>query len=304
MKKGLFLLGITLIIIGVLFFYQQDLQKAYYSFLRSYRDESSNLDNKNEYYRDYDFEFVQNVDDLYPMSRQDLLNIFYTAINSGIDDFTFYCPGEYSSCLNEVENLANDQELLSHINNFVHPFNGFNHIETQYDSLGEVNIHIEKSYTDEQIQEVSDRVSELADQLIVPTDTDINNILRVHDYIIDHSVYDSNRSDYNDTTYHSDIAYGPLLEGYGICGGYTDAMQLFLEEMGIESYKVSSEQHVWNAVYLNHQWLHLDLTWDDPVTTTGQNVLEHDFFLIDTPTLLSIEQTEHQFYTSIYSELV
>lgn len=304
MKKGLFLLGITLIIIGVLFFYQKDLQKAYYSFLRSYRDESSNLDNKNEYYRDYDFEFVQNVDDLSPMSRQDLLNIFYTAINSGIDDFTFYCPGEYSSCLNEVENLANDQELLSHINNFVHPFNGFNHIETQYDSLGEVNIHIEKSYTDEQIQEVSDRVSELADQLIVPTDTDINNILRVHDYIIDHSVYDSNRSDYNDTTYHSDIAYGPLLEGYGICGGYTDAMQLFLEEMGIESYKVSSEQHVWNAVYLNHQWLHLDLTWDDPVTTTGQNVLEHDFFLIDTPTLLSIEQTEHQFDTSIYSELV
>lgn len=303
MKKGLFLLGITLIIIGVLFFYQQDLQKAYYSFLRSYRDESSNLDNKNEYYRDYDFEFVQNVDDLYPMSRQDLLNIFYTAINTGMDDFTFYCPEEFSSCLDEVENLANDQELLSHINNFVHPFNGFNHIETQYDSLGEVNIHIEKSYTDEQIQEVSDRVSELVDQLIVPTDTDINNILRVHDYIIDHSVYDSNRSDYNDTTYHSDIAYGPLLEGYGICGGYTDAMQLFLEEMGIESYKVSSEQHVWNAVYLNHQWLHLDLTWDDPVTTTGQNVLEHDFFLIDTPTLFSIEQTEHQFDTSIYSEL-
>ena len=29
----------------------------------------------------------------------------------------------------------------------------------------------------------------------------------------------------------------------------------------------------------------------------------YDFFLIDTPTLLSIEQTEHQFDTSIYSEL-
>ena len=90
MKKGLFLLGITLIIIGVLFFYQQDLQKAYYSFLRSYRDESSNLDNKNEYYRDYDFEFVQNVDELSPMSRQDLLNIFYTAITRSKKDLTIY----------------------------------------------------------------------------------------------------------------------------------------------------------------------------------------------------------------------
>ena len=46
------------------------------------------------------------------------------------------------------------------------------------------------------------------------------------------------------TTYASDIAYGPLFEGYGICGGYTDAMELFLEKMGIESYKISSDQHV------------------------------------------------------------
>ena len=303
MKKGLFLLGITLIIIGVLFFYQQDLQKAYYSFLRSYRDESSNLDNKNEYYRDYDFEFVQNVDDLYPMSRQDLLNIFYTAINTGMDDFTFYCPEEFSSCLDEVENLANDQELLSHINNFVHPFNGFNHIETQYDSLGEVNIHIEKSYSESEIDDVEREVERLSSELIVAGDTDINNIRRIHDYIIDHSVYDSNRSDYNDTTYRSDIAYGPLLQGYGICGGYTDAMELFLEELGIQSYKISSEQHVWNAIYLDGEWYHLDLTWDDPVTSTGENLIEHNFFLIDTPTLLELEQTEHNFNQDIYPEL-
>ena len=73
--------------------------------------------------------------------------------------------------------------------------------------------------------------------------------------------------------------------------------------MGIESYKISSDQHVWNAVYLNHRWYHLDLTWDDPVTDTGENVLEHKFFLVDTPTLLSLEQTEHRFDQNIYSEL-
>ena len=48
--KKLIILGITLIIIGVLFFYQQDLQKLYYSALRSFRDETTNLENKNEYY--------------------------------------------------------------------------------------------------------------------------------------------------------------------------------------------------------------------------------------------------------------
>ncbi len=302
MKKSLVILGITLIIMGVLFLYKEDLQKIYYQVLRIFTQEDLVLQ-KNEYYRDYSFDFVQNTNQLEPKNRQDLLNVFYTIINSGADVFTFYCPSSYSGCLDEVENIANDQDLLSHINNFVHPFNGFNHIETQYDSLGKVTIHIKKSYSQQQIKKIEERVNALSQDLIISSDSDINNIRRVHDYIINNSVYDSDRSDYNITTYNSDIAYGPLFQGYGICGGYTDAMELFLENMGIKSYKVSSEQHVWNAVYLNGKWMHLDLTWDDPVVSNGENILEHNFFLIDTPTLLTLEQTEHNFNQSIYSEL-
>lgn len=302
MKKTLVILGTTLIIIGVLLLYQEDLQKVYYQILRKITQEELVLD-KNEYYRDYDFEFVQNTDNMEPGNKQDLLNVFYTIINSGAENFTFYCPDSYSGCLKEVEKIANDQDLLSHINNFIHPFNGFNHIETQYDSLGKVTVQVEKSYSNQQVMEIKEKVDVLAQELIIPNDSDINNIRRVHDYIINHSVYDSDRSDYDITTYDSDIAYGPLFQGYGICGGYTDAMELFLEEMGIKSYKVSSEQHVWNAVYLDGVWLHLDLTWDDPVVSTGENLLEHNFFLIDTPSLLALEQTEHNFNKSIYSEL-
>ena len=302
MKKYLVILGITFIIIGVLFSYQEDLQKIYYQVLRRFTQGELVL-KKNQYYRDYDFDFVQNTDKLEPTNRQELLNTFYTIINSGEEEFTFYCPDSYSSCLDEVEQIANDQDLLSHINNFVHPYNGFNHIETQYDSLGKVTVYIKKSYSKKQIQELESKIDELSQELILPGDSDINNIRRVHDYIINHSIYDSNRSDYNITTYNSDIAYGPLFQGYGICGGYTDAMELFLEEMGIKSYKISSDQHVWNAVYLDGKWVHLDLTWDDPVVSSGENLLEHNFFLIDTTTLLALEQTEHIFDQNIYSEL-
>ncbi|MCI6107513.1 MAG: transglutaminase-like domain-containing protein [Candidatus Faecimonas sp.] len=302
MKKSLVILGIAFIIIGVLFSYQEDLQKIYYQVLRRFTQGELVL-KKNQYYRDYDFDFVQNTDKLEPTNRQELLNTFYTIINSGEEEFTFYCPDSYSSCLDEVEQIANDQDLLSHINNFVHPYNGFNHIETQYDSLGKVTVYIKKSYSKKQIQELESKIDELSQELILPGDSDINNIRRVHDYIINHSIYDSNRSDYNITTYNSDIAYGPLFQGYGICGGYTDAMELFLEEMGIKSYKISSDQHVWNAVYLDGKWVHLDLTWDDPVVSSGENLLEHNFFLIDTSTLLALEQTEHIFDQNIYSEL-
>lgn len=302
MKKSLVILGIAFIIIGVLFSYQEDLQKIYYQVLRRFTQGELVL-KKNQYYRDYDFDFVQNADKLEPTNRQELLNTFYTIINSGEEEFTFFCPDSYSSCLDEVEQIANDQDLLSHINNFVHPYNGFNHIETQYDSLGKVTVYIKKSYSKKQIQKLESKIDELSQELILPGDSDINNIRRVHDYIINHSIYDSNRSDYNITTYNSDIAYGPLFQGYGICGGYTDAMELFLEEMGIKSYKISSDQHVWNAVYLDGKWVHLDLTWDDPVVSSGENLLEHNFFLIDTTTLLALEQTEHIFDQNIYSEL-
>ena len=302
MKKNLVVFIISLFIIGFLFYFQSDLQKFYYSILREVTKEDHTLV-KNEYYRDYDFNFVQNTNSLEPQNRKQLLNVFYTIINSGMDNFTFYCPESYSSCLTDVEDLANDPDLLSHINNFVHPYNGFNHIETQYDSLGKVNIHIQKSYSKKQIREINQVIDQLYNQLVVVGDSDINNIRRVHDYIINHTTYDSLRSDYNITTYRSDIAYGPLLQGYGICGGYADAMELFLEKMGIINYKISSEQHVWNAVYLDQKWYHLDLTWDDPVTTNGENYLEHTFFMIDTPTLLATELSEHNFNQSIYSEL-
>lgn len=302
MKKALFVLGISLILVGLLLAYQEDLQKIYYDILKEINKEEIVLE-KNEYYRPYDFRFVQNTDDFEPNSRQEILNIYYTAINSGVNDFTFYCPDSYSDCISEVEKIANDQNLLSDINNFVHPFNGFNHLETQYDSLGKVSIHVVKSYTEKQIKEIQEKVDSVKNDLIIKGDSDTNNIRRVHDYIINNSVYDTGRGDFNLETYESDIAYGPLLQGYGICGGYTDAMELFLEEMGIKSYKVSSDEHVWNAVHINQDWLHLDLTWDDPVVNTGENVLSHDFFLIDTPTLLNLEQTEHIFNETIYSEL-
>ena len=104
-------------------------------------------------------------------------------------------------------------------------------------------------------------------------------------------------------SYRSDIAYGPLFEGYGVCGGYTDLMELFLERMQVKSYKISSNQHIWNAVYINGTWKHLDLTWDDPVSMDKKDYLEHSYFLIDTYKLLKQETTQHNFNQEIYSEL-
>ena len=301
--KKFFVLGMLLILLGVTVGLKEDLIKVYNKLFLKIGTEVVSLGDKNEYYRDYDFDFVQNTNDFSPKNRQDILNIYYTAINAGKNTFTFYCPSSYKECLNEVDNLANDQTTLSHINNFVHPFNGFKNIETEYDSLGKVKIKIEKSYTKEEIEKVEKKVKSIEKEVITSNSSLENNIKNIHDYIINNSKYDSNRSDNNIVKYKSDISYGPLIEGYGLCGGYTDAMELFLEDLNVKSFKVSSENHVWNAVYLNNSWLNLDLTWDDPVTTDSSDVLNHDFFLITTEKLASLETSQHSFDLTIYSEL-
>lgn len=301
MKKTLATLGLLLIFIGVFLMKKDDINTIINKYFKL--NNIVTLGDKNEYYRDYDFDFVQNTNNFRPNNYQDLLNIYYTVLNAGKSNFTFYCPNSYDNCLSDVKKLANDQDTLSDINNYVHPFNGFDHIESEYDSLGRVTINIIRSYDDNDIKMITSKIDELLPQLVSNTNSLEDNIKNVHDYIVNNSKYDSNRSDNGVTSYKSDTAYGPLFEGYALCGGYTDLMELFLERMNIKSFKVSSENHIWNAVYFNNNWKHLDLTWDDPVASDGKEYLEYNYFLIDTDQLLTLEQTEHNFNLEHYKEL-
>lgn len=299
--KRFFVFGILLILLGVTVNYKEEILETYYSYFFNER-KVIKLEHKNEYYRDYDFLYVKNTDNFKPKNKKDLINIFYTVINSGVDDFTFYCPREYKTCLEDVKSLAKDQITLSNINNFVHPFNGFKNIKTKTDSLGKVQIEVEKSYSETDIKLVKETLKQIEDEIFDESLSLKEQIKVIHDYIIDNSKYDSNRTDNGVIEYKSDISYGPLIEGFAICGGYTDAMELFLEDLGVKSYKISSESHVWNAVSLEDKWYHLDLTWDDPVTNTGEELIEDKFYLISTNDLLLIEPTQHNFDTNVYQE--
>jgi transglutaminase domain protein len=303
MKKilsGLINLGILLIIIGLVINYKEEILNVYKVYILSANDKLSI--NNNKYHREYNFNYIKNTNNYSPKNRKEIRDIYYTLINSGQRDFTFFCPTSYKECISVVDEVGNDSTMLSHINNFTHPYNGFKHIETKYDNLGRVTIHIDKSYTDEQINEVDKKIDEVLNKI----DKNLSikeKIKQIHDYIINSTKYDKERSEKNIVKYSSDIAYGPLVEGFALCGGYTDAMELFLERLNIKSYKVSSENHVWNAVNLDGNWYNLDLTWDDPVASDGRNILDYSFFLIDTNKLHSIEKNEHNFDMNVYSEL-
>lgn len=260
------------------------------------------LEYKNSYNVQYDFDFIKNVDEFDINNKQDLMNLYFTIINNGNEMFDFYCPKEYEECIDDVKDLANNPDLLSIINGFVHPYNSFDTVETIYDSLGRVTLTIKKTYSNKEIDLLNEKVEEIIKEQIKDTSDKKQIIKTVHDYIINHTKYDKLRTDKNVIKYMSNTAYGVLFQGYGICSGYADAMAIFLNYYDIPNYKISSENHVWNAVYLDGKWYHLDLTWDDPVTSTGEDVLDESYFLISTQELKKLSDTQHHFDESIYTE--
>jgi len=308
---------IPLLCLLILFFVFVNLNK-WTDFLAKYINKNPEVMTppSNQYARDTNFLFVQNTTNFTPYSKGDLKNIFYTIVNNGWDDFTFYCPSEYPNCLVDVKEISQDQNLLTHLNNYVHPYNGFSNVKTVISEAGDVNITIQYFYTKDQIDAINQKVNELYQNLITNDMDDYNKILTIHDYIINNTKYDVTRNNQGESNYHSYIAYGPLFEGYATCNGYTDTMALFLEKMNIPNFKVAmtpekdqkTEGHVWNAVYINNEWFHLDLTWDDPVSKDGKDYLQHKYFLITTSQLREVdsgevEVTEHQFKENIYLEL-
>lgn len=301
MKKVLYIIFLFALV-GCIFVYKEEVTKIYFDIIKYFSPVDSTIE-KNEYFRDYNFAYLQNTTDFEPNNMQDVINIFYTVINSGQETFSFYCPDEYPTCIDDVKDLANNQTMLSHINNFVHPYNGFKHIETQYNSLGKVTIIVFKSYDLEKAMILDKKVDEIINSQIKDSYTDIEKIRTIHNYIINNSKYDIDRSEHNIMKYDSDTAYGPLIQGYGICGGYSDAMQLFLEKFNIKNYKVASDSHIWNAVFINNKWYHLDLTWDDPITPDGIQILDDDYFLISSNKLMSLDTKEHFFDNTVYSEV-
>ncbi len=300
MKKIITLVLLVAIFLGCVVYNEEIIGFIVEKFFQTQKT-STVLEN-NEYASNRDYQFVQITDDFTPHNKQDILNIYYTVINSGMTNFVFYCPKDYTECINDVNYVSNNQSLLSNINNFVQVYNSFSHIETEFDNLGRVEVTIHHTYTDEQIQAIDEVVDSLMTSILTDGMSEEEQIKAIHDYIINHTKYDKERSDNKIKKYHSDIAYGALIEHYAICGGYADSMKIFLDRLGIENFKIASENHIWNFVKVDGTWYHLDLTWDDPVTDTGEDILEYDYFLITTEELLTRENDQHIYDQNVYIE--
>lgn len=254
----------------------------------------------NDYFLEGNYSYVENyTDDV--SSKEELINYIYYVINTGSDYADGECTKEYTNCINDLKNIADDQDTLTIINNFVHPYNSFKTISFAYNEKGDFSLSIEHVYSKEEISEINYVVDNQIKSIITDNMTASEKIKAFHDYIINNTKYDNLKSEnINDETYKSNTAYGVFIQGYGICSGYSDAMAIFLNKIDIPNYKISNDTHIWNLVYINGVWRHLDTTWDDPISEFNEN--RKTYFLITYDELAKLNDDTHSFDKNIYKE--
>lgn len=275
-----------------------------------YKKEIKQLD-RNEYSRQLSFDYLKITEDFETNNLTDVINNIYTIIDSGVEDYSFYCSSEYETCIDDVKLLSDNSSLLTLLNNFVHPYNSFDKLYITTNSMGKITISIDKLYSDADIAYVNENMDRIIAEVIKDDMSIREKIRAIHDYLINTTVYDEEKSNeikeniYSSNVNHSHKATGLYSNHLALCSGYTDTMAIYLNRFGLKNYKISTDDHIWNAIYLEEEdkWVHLDLTWDDPVTSDKSNVLIHDFFLIDDLTLTSKHTAQHVYNTKIYTEI-
>lgn len=112
---------------------------------------------------------------------------------------------------------------------------------------------------------------------------DYEKVKFVHDWLCKNVTYS--------IEYNTDI-YGVFVNGYANCYSYAKAFISILTCLNIPCIEVSSidMNHSWNLVYLNGEWYHVDVTWDDYDNINGISV-DYKYFLKSDEYMQRLERT-------------
>ncbi|MEG2321972.1 MAG: hypothetical protein RSB71_00580 [Bacilli bacterium] len=297
--KKIIIVFILLVILSLTFYFRKPIMKLV---VDKVIFRNGIVNNKaNAYKLNYDFKYVKQTKDFYASNKQHLKDIIFTLLNDGNESFYFFC--DYEECHNDLNELSNSNEIVN-INNFLNPYNGYRKINMSINSLDKVTFNIIKTYDQESITAIENKIDRIMSEIITDDMSTLNKIKAFHNYIINTTKYDKQyiESGLNDLNSSSHKATGPLFFNKALCGGYSDTMSIFLNKLNIPNYRIASKNHIWNLVYLDNNWYHLDTTWDDPVTSDGSDIVLDTFFLISSKQLEKVNTNYHAYDKNIYIE--
>ncbi len=116
---------------------------------------------------------------------------------------------------------------------------------------------------------ISEKIVDILAGTIDDSMDDYQKAIALHDYLTRNAQYDVSHALPN--TYDPE---GVLMRGAGVCQSYAEAYSLLLDRIGIANTFEYGDDHVWNMIYMNGSWYHVDVTWDDPLSATQGSSLE------------------------------
>lgn len=148
----------------------------------------------------------------------------------------------------------------------------------------EVSYNYTPGATQFRIKEADKKADAIIKKVIKPTYTDFEKVKALHDYLVLNTQYDYKNYLKKTVPANSYNAYGALVKNVAVCDGYTRAMILLLDKVGIENHyvtgKVKGGNHSWNMVKIDGKYYHLDATWNDPVPNQPNRVF-YNYFLVN-----------------------
>jgi len=132
----------------------------------------------------------------------------------------------------------------------------------------------------------------------------------IHDFLCQNVRYDKLKKPY------AHEVYGPLQQGVGVCEGIAKTCKLLCDKLGIPNILILCPsnrdkgiryRHMWNLIYLNGKYYHLDCTFD--LSLTAGREIRYDYYNLNDvqiftdhePSLFSIPQCSdgrHSWYSS------
>ena len=279
----------------------EDIMKGIGAFIDNIRSHEVVIPTDTKNHRIYNYKTVSETNDFNPKSIDDLKKIYFTILNNGWNEFTFYCDSDiYPSCADDVKTLANNNEYVALINNFVSPYNSYQKFNTLVTNDKIINIKIDKLYSESEISATDYKINEIFKSLNINTgNPTLDDIKSLHNYLLRTITYDTKYT--TETLDKSPSkAYYALTSGKAICSGYSDSFAIMMDKLNIPNFKVSTTDHVWNVIYYQNKWLHIDVTWDDDEVNNNNY---YNFFMIDTNDLLKKDTVKHSFDRNAYLEL-
>ncbi|MBQ8234556.1 MAG: hypothetical protein IJZ36_03120 [Bacilli bacterium] len=295
----------TFIIGFLLIFYLNRIEITNFTFKKIANSMSKDSDIVSEYVTNRNLPNIKKMDSLYVSNINDIYNAIYTVIDNGWNNKYLFCDLEYYDCINDLNNLTGNDIYIEFINNIVHPYNSFNNIKIITYELGFAKIEVVRNYTDNEIVNINKEIKNIENKIIKNNMSIKDKIKTFHDYIIDNTKYDVEESIILEKNPFSDVtsnkASKVLFDNIGLCGGYTDTLSIYLHTLGLINYKISSNSHIWNYTIINNVGYHIDMTWDDPVISTGEEIIDDTYLLITTDELYKLDNITHEFDRVLYN---